>query len=141
MFYSFSVQHFSTFIQKKSELIFWCQFLCLFSLNCTFQGDMRALEDLTYKKRKDFITKHKLPLEVPLISFHSEASIGPGVMASMTHIAHAEIPWLPLKGNEAEESNFCIQSRRQVPVLMPVSADMAICALHLQLRYGEKAMA
>ncbi|KAI9118959.1 hypothetical protein K1719_009634 [Acacia pycnantha] len=104
------------------------------------RGDMRALEDLTYKRRKDFIMKHKLPLEIPLISFHSEASITPGVLATMTHIAHAEVPWLPLKDHEAEEpnGNICIRSRRQVPVVMPVSAAMAICALHLQLRYGEK---
>ncbi|XP_028806527.1 uncharacterized protein LOC114761344 isoform X2 [Neltuma alba] len=102
------------------------------------RGDMRALEDLTYERRKDFIMKHKLPLEIPLISFHSEASIAPGVLATMTRIAHAEVPWLTLKDNEAEDSNICIQSRRQVPVVMPLSAAMAVCALHLQLRYGEK---
>jgi len=44
---------------------------------------MRALEDLTYEKRKEFIMKHKLPENIPLISFHSEASIAPGVLATM----------------------------------------------------------
>jgi hypothetical protein len=93
------------------------------------------LDDLTYEKRKEFIMKHKLPENIPLISFHSEASIAPGVLATMTHIAHAELPWLPFPnfGNE-EPDKF----GRQVPVVIPLSAAMAVCALHLQLRYGEK---
>ncbi|CAL2274300.1 unnamed protein product [Prunus armeniaca] len=41
-------------------------------------GDIRALEDLTYEKRKEFIMKHKLPYEqIPLVSFHSKASVAP----------------------------------------------------------------
>ncbi|CAL8170629.1 unnamed protein product [Prunus armeniaca] len=41
-------------------------------------GDIRALEDLTYEKQKEFIMKHKLPYEqIPLATFHSEASIAP----------------------------------------------------------------
>ncbi|CAL9026649.1 unnamed protein product [Prunus brigantina] len=36
------------------------------------------MEDLTYEKQKEFIMKHKLPYEqIPLVSFHSEASIAP----------------------------------------------------------------
>ena len=97
---------------------------------------MRALEDLTYEKRKEFITKHNLSLDIPLISFHSEATIAPGVLATMTQIAHAELPWLPLP--KSKESDSCVESGRQVPVMIPVSAAMAVCALHLQLRYGEK---
>ncbi|XP_062148970.1 uncharacterized protein LOC133857685 isoform X2 [Alnus glutinosa] len=99
------------------------------------KGDIRALDDLTYEKRKEFIMKHKLPENIPLISFHSEASIAPGVLATMTHIAHAELPWLPFPnfGNEEPDS-----FGRQVPVVIPLSAAMAVCALHLQLRYGEK---
>lgn len=102
------------------------------------KGDIRALEDLTYEKRKEFIMKYKLPEEVPLISFHSEASIAPRVLATMTHIAHAELPWLPLLKFENEDYEDISQAGRQVPVVMPVSAAMALCALHLQLRYGEK---
>ncbi|KAG0519170.1 hypothetical protein BDA96_09G241300 [Sorghum bicolor] len=62
------------------------------------KGDIRALEDLTYAKRKDFISKHKLPIdELPIISFHTEASTAPTVLASLTHVAQAELlPWLPL---------------------------------------------
>ncbi|CAI9110905.1 OLC1v1011005C1 [Oldenlandia corymbosa var. corymbosa] len=30
------------------------------------------------------------------------------------------------------------QVRRQLPVIVPVSAVLAVCALHLQVRYGEK---
>ncbi|CAB4287326.1 unnamed protein product [Prunus armeniaca] len=42
------------------------------------KGDIRAMEDLTYEKQKEFIMKHKLPFEqIPLVSFHSEASIAP----------------------------------------------------------------
>lgn len=103
-------------------------------------GDISALKDLTYERRKDFIMKHKLPPEIPVISFHSEASIGPGVFTTMSYVAHAEVPWISLKDDEAEEckGTICIRSKRQVPVVMPASAAMAISALHLQLRYGEK---
>ncbi|POO00853.1 Exostosin-like [Trema orientale] len=101
-------------------------------------GDIRALEDLTYEKRKEFIMRYKLPEQVPLISFHSEASIAPGVLATMTQIAHAELPWLPLLKFDNEESENFLRAGRQVPVVMPISAAMALCALHLQLRYGEK---
>ncbi|KAM1155508.1 hypothetical protein ACFX13_026983 [Malus domestica] len=103
------------------------------------KGDIRALEDLTYEKRKEFILNHKLPAEqIPLISFHSEASIAPGVLATMTHIAHAELPWLPLPNFGNKESDEIIQAGRQLPVVIPLSAAMALTALHLQLRYGEK---
>ncbi|XP_047972524.1 uncharacterized protein LOC125215213 isoform X1 [Salvia hispanica] len=101
------------------------------------KGDIRALEDLTYEKRKEFIRKHKLPDNIPLISFHSEASVGPGVLATMSHIAHAELPWLPRILNEDADDD-AIFAARKVPVIVPVSAAMAITALHLQLRYGEK---
>ncbi|CAB4317705.1 unnamed protein product [Prunus armeniaca] len=41
-------------------------------------GDIRALEDLTHEKQKEFIMKHKLPYEqIPLVTFHSDASIAP----------------------------------------------------------------
>ncbi|XP_058074237.1 uncharacterized protein LOC131222985 isoform X2 [Magnolia sinica] len=101
------------------------------------KGDMRALEDLTYEKRKEFVTKHKLPEQVPLVSFHTEASIAPGVLATMSHIAHAELPWLPFPsfGQEELESS---PAGRKVPVIIPVAAAMAVCALHLRLRYSEK---
>ncbi|KAI4350814.1 hypothetical protein L6164_005228 [Bauhinia variegata] len=103
------------------------------------KGDIRALEDLTYERRKEFIMKHKLPREIPLISFHSEASIGPGVLATMTHIAHAELPWLPVPKFGAEsDSDTLVKAGHQVPVVIPLSAAMAVCALHLLLRYGEK---
>ncbi|XP_055960477.1 uncharacterized protein LOC126669968 isoform X2 [Mercurialis annua] len=100
------------------------------------KGDIRALEDLTYDKRREFIMKHQLPKHIPLISFHTEASIGPGVLATMTQIAHAELPWLPLPNLGAEEAQ--VQTGCQVPVVIPLSAAMAVSALHLQLRYGEE---
>lgn len=102
------------------------------------KGDFRALEDLTYEKRKEFILNHKLPEEIPLISFHSEANIAPGVLATMTQIAHAELPWLPFPNLCGESTDDCVQVSPRVPIVIPISAAMAICALHLKLRYGEK---
>ncbi|XP_047269116.1 uncharacterized protein LOC107870692 isoform X4 [Capsicum annuum] len=102
------------------------------------KGDIRALEDLTYEKRKEFIKNHKLPDDIPLISFHSEASIALNVIATMSHIAHAELPWLPLHGFGDDDSESFIKAGCKVPVIVPVSAALALCALHLQLRYGEK---
>ncbi|XP_021641761.2 uncharacterized protein LOC110636385 isoform X2 [Hevea brasiliensis] len=101
------------------------------------KGDIRALEDLTYDKRREFIMEHKLPEQIPLISFHSEASIALGVLATMTQIAQTELPWLPVPRLGVEEPDV-LQAGCQVPVAIPISAAMAACALHLQLRYGEK---
>jgi len=101
------------------------------------KGDMQALEDLTYEKRREFISKHTLPTDVPLVSFHTEVSIAPGVLATMSHIAHAELPWFPLPGTNSNSEEAASQ-RTKVPVAVPVPAAMAMCAMHLQLRYGEK---
>ncbi|KAL8040555.1 hypothetical protein ABFS82_10G103800 [Erythranthe guttata] len=98
------------------------------------KGDIRALEDLTYDKRKEFVRNHKLPDNIPIISFHSEASVAPAVISTMSHIAHAELPWLPHMIGSTDDAI----ARKNVPVIVPVSAAMAVCALHLQLRYGEK---
>ncbi|PUZ64836.1 hypothetical protein GQ55_3G174700 [Panicum hallii var. hallii] len=106
------------------------------------KGDMRALEDLTYAKRKDFISKHKLPVdELPIISFHTEASTAPTVLATLTRIAQAELlPWLPLPRFFLSASEFVesMLASLKVPVVAPVSAAMAVTALHLRLRYGER---
>ncbi|RRT72978.1 hypothetical protein GW17_00054295 [Ensete ventricosum] len=103
------------------------------------KGDMRSLEDLTYEKRREFISKHRLPVEqVPLVSFHTEARVAPGVVATMSQIAHAELPWLPLPRFLYGGDEFASgKSGREVPVVIPVAAAMAVCALHLKLRYGE----
>ncbi|KAI4370342.1 hypothetical protein MLD38_018705 [Melastoma candidum] len=85
------------------------------------KGDIQALEDLTYEKRKEFMTKHKLPPELPVVSFHTEAGITPTVVASLSHVAHAEL------GQSAK-----------LPVVIPLGAAMAACARLLQARYGEK---
>ncbi|GJN15184.1 hypothetical protein PR202_gb02078 [Eleusine coracana subsp. coracana] len=105
-------------------------------------GDIRALEDLTYDKRKDFISKHKLPVnELPIISFHTEASTAPVVLATLTHIVHAEIlPWLPLPRFFLSASEYVesMLASLKIPVVAPVSAAMALTALHLRLRYAER---
>ncbi|KAK3025785.1 hypothetical protein RJ639_041941 [Escallonia herrerae] len=38
------------------------------------KGDLQVLEDLTYDRRKEFLRKHHLPRELPIILFHTEAS-------------------------------------------------------------------
>jgi hypothetical protein len=96
---------------------------------------MRALDDLTYEKRKDFISKHRLPFDkLPIISFHTEASSAPGVLATMSHIAHAELPWLPLPHFLTQyDDSYFLSNTAKVPVVIPLSAAMAVSALHLRL--------
>ncbi|KAJ0970611.1 hypothetical protein J5N97_018570 [Dioscorea zingiberensis] len=35
-------------------------------------GDLRAIEDLTYEKRMEFLRSYPLPREIPVVSFHTE---------------------------------------------------------------------
>ncbi|GMH08720.1 hypothetical protein Nepgr_010560 [Nepenthes gracilis] len=42
------------------------------------------------------------------------------------------------QGEASKEDDSSIWLARRVPMVMPISAAMAICALHLLLRYGEK---
>lgn len=91
------------------------------------KGDMRALEDLTYERRREFLKEHHLPKEVPIVSFRTEAGISPAVLATLSHVAHAELPLVAPAGES-----------RKLPVVMPLGAAMAACAQLLQVRYGEK---
>ncbi|KAE8696835.1 Histone ubiquitination proteins group [Hibiscus syriacus] len=93
------------------------------------KGDMQALEDLTYARRKEFLKKHRLPKELPVVSFHTEAGITPAVLATLSHIAHAELPLM---------STLSDGQPARLPVVMPLGAVMAACAQLLQVRYGEK---
>ncbi|KAJ7287928.1 hypothetical protein O6H91_Y314600 [Diphasiastrum complanatum] len=97
------------------------------------KGDLRALEDLTYDKRREFLAKYSLPETFPVVSFHTEASKAPGVLSTLSHIAHAELPWL----STPPTSNDFVAGTK-LPVVVPLAAAMAVCALHLELRYGEK---
>ncbi|GAV80489.1 hypothetical protein CFOL_v3_23950 [Cephalotus follicularis] len=93
------------------------------------KGDIQALEDLTYERRKEFLSKHQLPRELPVVSFHTEAGISPAVLATLSHVAHADIPLVaPLSTEQSAK----------LPVMMPLGAAMAACAQLLQARYGEK---
>ncbi|XP_074558438.1 uncharacterized protein LOC141814383 [Curcuma longa] len=93
------------------------------------KGDLQALEDLTYERRKEFLRKTPLPQELPLVSFHTEAGIKPGVLATLSPVAHAELPIImPLADGQPTK----------LPVVMPLGAAMAACAQLLQVRYGEK---
>ncbi|PON33408.1 Alpha/Beta hydrolase fold containing protein [Parasponia andersonii] len=94
------------------------------------KGDLQALEDLTYERRREFLKKHHLPRELPVVSFHTEAAISPAVLATLSHVAHAELPMVaPLSAS---------QSTTKLPVVIPLGAAMAACAQLLQIRYGEK---
>ncbi|KAF3440069.1 hypothetical protein FNV43_RR18347 [Rhamnella rubrinervis] len=93
------------------------------------KGDLQALEDLTYEKRREFFKKHHLPRELPVVSFHTEAAITPAVLATLSHVAHAELPVVaPLSTGQSTK----------LPVMIPLGAAMAACAQLLQARYGEK---
>ncbi|KAL9234358.1 hypothetical protein vseg_009238 [Gypsophila vaccaria] len=85
------------------------------------KGDLQALEDLTYDRRREFLKKNPLPKELPVVSFHTQAKISPTVLATLSHVAHAEL------GQTAK-----------LPVMMPLGAAMATCAQLLQIRYGQK---
>ncbi|KAF0919714.1 hypothetical protein E2562_031059 [Oryza meyeriana var. granulata] len=105
------------------------------------KGDIRALEDLTYVKRRNFISNHKLPVdELPIISFHTEASTAPTMLASLSRVAQAKLlPWLPLPWFlSAPEYSESVLASLKLPVVVPASAAMAISALHLRLRYGDR---
>ncbi|VAH92577.1 uncharacterized protein LOC125551154 [Triticum urartu] len=90
------------------------------------KGDLQALEDLTYERRKEFLAQHPLPPEVPIVSFHTEASITPSVLTALSHVAHVELP-VAADGNPA-----------RIPVVMPLSAALAACSQLLVARYSEK---
>ncbi|XP_075518257.1 uncharacterized protein LOC142552355 isoform X4 [Primulina tabacum] len=93
------------------------------------KGDMQALEDLTYERRKNFLREYHLPRELPVVSFHTEASISPVVLATLSRVAHAELHMFsPLDSD----------SPTTLSVVVPLGAAMAACAQLLQIRYGEK---
>ncbi|KAG2669254.1 hypothetical protein I3760_14G026100 [Carya illinoinensis] len=93
------------------------------------KGDMQALEDLTYEKRREFLMKHQLPRELPVVSFHTEAGISPAVLSTLSHVAHAELPVVAPRS---------VAEPAKLPVVIPLGAAMAACAQLLQIRYGEK---
>lgn len=62
-----------------------------------------------------------------MVSFHTEAGITPAVMATLSHVAHAELP-----------SVVSSESPTKLPVVIPLGAAMAACAQLIQIRYGEK---
>lgn len=104
-----------------------------------FKGDILSLEDLTYEKRKDFLAKYALPADVPVICFHTEASRTPRAVSVMSHIAHAQLPWLPgMARGRTDENSDKKAGGAKLHVAVPLAAAMAICALHLELRYKEK---
>ncbi|KAJ7962072.1 Alpha/beta-Hydrolases superfamily protein [Quillaja saponaria] len=93
------------------------------------KGDMQALEDLTYEKRREFLKDHHLPRKLPVVSLRTEAGISPAVLATLSHVAHAELPVVaPLSAGEPTK----------LPVVIPLGAAMAACAQLMQVRYGEK---
>ncbi|KAJ1702967.1 hypothetical protein LUZ63_002746 [Rhynchospora breviuscula] len=94
------------------------------------KGDLQALEDLTYEKRKDFIRKHPLPREIPIVSFHTEAGITSNTLTTLSHVAHLELPAIAPALTDSQPT--------RLPVVMPLAAAMVACSQLLQTRYGEK---
>ena len=85
---------------------------------------MQALEDLTYEKRKEFLSKNHLPRELPVVSCHTEASISPAALATLSRVAHAELPMVaPLSAGPPAK----------LSVVVPLGAAMAACAQLLQV--------
>ncbi|CAM6089970.1 unnamed protein product [Calypogeia fissa] len=102
------------------------------------KGEMQAFEDLTYEKRREFVAKYPLPTDLLTLSFHTEASRAASVLSTMSHIAHAELPWLPGTSSSGTGTSEEAAAGVKLPVVIPLAAAMALCALHLDLRYGEK---
>ncbi|XP_039794946.1 uncharacterized protein LOC120660468 [Panicum virgatum] len=46
----------------------------------------QALEDLTYERRKEFLRQHPLPQKIPIVSFHTEASITRVIKMQIGHL-------------------------------------------------------
>ncbi|VVB03403.1 unnamed protein product [Arabis nemorensis] len=88
------------------------------------KGDIEALKDLTYERRKEFLKNHPLPRELTTVSFRTVASKSPAALATLSRVANAEIP-------------FTNQTTK-IPVVLPLGAVMAVCALLLKVRYREK---
>lgn len=123
-----------------SKWLFFCtndnkQLRSLPVLLLLVQGDIQALEDLTYEKRRQFLAKYSYPPDLPTICFHTEASRSPGWVATMSHIAHADLPWL--SGGTSRSSEEPVAGIK-LPVAVPLAAVMAMFALHLEIRYSEK---
>ena len=108
---------------------------------CRFrlQGDLQSLEDLTYERRRAFLARNPLPADVPVISFHTEANRAARAVSIMSHVAHAQLPWLPGSGRTpqpvAEDNCDYDAEGRRLHVAVPLAAAMAMCALHLELRW------
>lgn len=57
----------------------------------------------------------------------------------MSHIAHAELPWLlPMNGVEDDIPEPKTMTPPTLRVIAPLAGAMAISAFHLELRYGVK---
>ncbi|GLJ12066.1 hypothetical protein SUGI_0183220 [Cryptomeria japonica] len=103
-------------------------------LMCKFiKGDMSALEDLTYSKRKQFLSQYALPVDLPVISFHTEASTDAQALATLSHITHIEFPSFV-----GPRSSLMSNQSVKVPIVAPLATVMAAFASYLNLRYGEK---
>lgn len=87
---------------------------------------MQALEDLTYERRKKFLRKYQLPRDLPVVSFHTEAEVTPVVLATLSRVAHLQLPTI----SEGVSTSL--------PVVIPLGAAMAACAQLLISRYNEK---
>ncbi|KAJ0970583.1 hypothetical protein J5N97_018542 [Dioscorea zingiberensis] len=92
-------------------------------------GDLRAIEDLTYEKRREFLRSYPLPREIPVVSFHTETKINMSILTKFYEVAKVEFSVTAPVG---------VRSFSKISVPWPLSSGLAMMAALLDLRYSEK---
>ncbi|KAH7687601.1 GPI inositol-deacylase PGAP1-like protein [Dioscorea alata] len=90
------------------------------------KGDLRAIEDLTYKKRREFLEENPLPKQLPVVSFHTQTKINHHTLKKFYEVAKVEFS----SNTTSNDSN--------ASELWSISSGLAVLATVLQLRYGVK---
>ncbi|KAJ0970635.1 hypothetical protein J5N97_018594 [Dioscorea zingiberensis] len=93
------------------------------------QGDLSAIEDLTYEKRREFLRSYPLPREIPVVSFHTETKINMSILTKFYEVANVKFSITAPAG---------VKSSSKISVPWPLSSMLAVMAALLKLRYGEK---
>ncbi|KAM0935561.1 putative GPI inositol-deacylase PGAP1, alpha/Beta hydrolase [Dioscorea sansibarensis] len=95
------------------------------------KGDLRAIEDLTYKNRREFLASNPLPKQLPVVSFHTQTKIDLNTLKKFYEVAKVEFSFTaPAEVKSTGNSN--------VSGLWPLSTGLAVLAGMLERRYGEK---
>ncbi|KAJ0970576.1 hypothetical protein J5N97_018535 [Dioscorea zingiberensis] len=92
-------------------------------------GDLSAIEDLTYEKRREFLRSYPLPREIPVVSFHTETKINMSILTKFYEVANVKFSITATAG---------VKNSSKISVPWPLSSMLAVMAALLKLRYGEK---